>query len=88
MIMVKIQEIIPKTQTHPSKLVKPINHLTRPDKNEFEASKYIDHTCHNFSKDSTLEKHVIKISRFDYGLQGPSLEEPCRTKCHYKSTNV
>ena len=66
--MVKIEEQVPKkTKTHPSKLVKPVIPLARPENNELEASKYIDHTCHNTPKDTTSEKYVIKIPRFDSG---------------------
>ena len=50
----KIKETIPKiTETHPSKLVKPIIPLTRPELDELEALEYIDHMCHNTPGDTT-----------------------------------
>ena len=66
--MVKIEERIPKkTKTHPSKLVKPIIPLARPEKDELEVSKYIDHMCHNTPGDTSSGKYIIKIPRFDPG---------------------
>ena len=66
--MVKIEEQIPKkTKTYPSKFVKLIIPLARPQKDELDASKYIDHMCHNTPGDTTSGKHVIKIPRFDSG---------------------
>ena len=65
--MVKIQEQSPqKTKTHSSKLVKPIIPLAKPENSELDASDYIDHTCHNTSRDTTSEKQVIKIPSFDF----------------------
>ena len=66
--MVKFEDQIPKKpSTHPSELVKPIIPLARPEKDELDASKYIDHTCHNTPGDTTSGKYVIKIPRFDAG---------------------
>ena len=66
--MVKFEEALPKRiKTYPSKLAKPIIPLARPENNEFDASKYIDHTSHNTSGDTTSGKYVIKIPRFDSG---------------------
>ena len=52
---------------HPSKLVKPIVSLVRPEKNKPDASEYIDHMCHNTPRCTTSGKYKIKISRFDSG---------------------
>ena len=66
--MVIFEEPIPiKSKTHPSELVKPIISLARPEKDELDASVYIDHTCHNTPSDTTSGKYVIKIPRFDSG---------------------
>ena len=66
--MVKFEEQIPKKlPTNSSKLVKPIIPLARPEKDELDASEYIDHTCHNTPGDTTSGKYVIKIPRFDSG---------------------
>ena len=56
-----------KPSTHPSKLVKPIIPLARPENNELDALEYIDHTRHNTPGDTTSGKYVIKIPRFDSG---------------------
>ena len=51
--MVKIEDqILQKTKTHPSKLVKPIIPLARPEKDFLEALEYSDHTCHNTPEDT------------------------------------
>ena len=50
---------------NPSKLVKQIITLARPEKDELDALEYIDHTCHNTPRDSTSGKYIIKIPRFD-----------------------
>ena len=69
--MVTFEDQIPKKpSTHPSKLVKPIIPLARPENNELDASEYIDHTCHNTPGDTTSGKYVIKIPRFDSGTPG------------------
>ena len=66
--MVKIEENIPKeTKSHPSKLVKPIIPLARPEKDQLDALEYIDHTCNNTPRDTISGKYVIKIPRFDSG---------------------
>ena len=66
--MVKIEEAIPKkTKTHPSKLVKVIIPLDRPEKDKVDASEYIDHTCHNTPRDASSGKYVNKIHRLDSG---------------------
>ena len=66
--MVKIEEQIPKkSKTYPSKLVKPIIPLARPENNELDALEYIEHTCHNTSRDTTSDKYIIKILWFDSG---------------------
>ena len=39
----------------------------RPEKVDLEPSKYIDNMCHYALGNSTSEKYVIKISRFDSG---------------------
>ena len=52
---------------HPSKLVKPISPLTRPENNELEASEFINHTSHNTHTDTTSGKNLIKIPRLDSG---------------------
>ena len=67
--MVKFKKQIPQnTKTHPSKLVKPIIPLARPEKDELDALEYINHTCHNTCKDTTSGKSIIKIPRFDSGI--------------------
>ena len=66
--MAKIEDQIPKrTKTHPYKLVKPIIPLAIPEKDELDASEYIDHTYHNTSEGAISGKYVIKIPRFDSG---------------------
>ena len=61
--MAEIKEGIPlKNKTHPNKLVKPINPLTRPEKNKLAALEYIDQTCHYTSKDTTRGKYIITIA--------------------------
>ena len=66
--MAKIEEQIPKkNKTYPSKLVKPIVPLARPEKDELEASEYIDQMCHNTPRDMISGKYIIKILRFDSG---------------------
>ena len=66
--MVEIEEQIAIiTKTYPSKLVKPIIPLARPEKDELDSSEYIDYTCHNTPKDTTAGKYIIKIPRFDSG---------------------
>ena len=37
------------------------------EKEDLEPSEYINHTCHNTPGDSTSEKYVIKIPKFDSG---------------------
>ena len=65
--MVKFEEQIPKKiKTHPSELVKPIIPLARPENDGLDA--YIDHKCHNTTRDTTSGKYVIKILRFDSGI--------------------
>ena len=52
-----MEDRVPKeTKTHPSKLVKPIISLARPEKDELEALEYIDHACHNTARDTTSRK--------------------------------
>ena len=64
----KIEEKIPKkNKTHPSKLVKPIISLDRPEKDELDALEFIDHKCHNTPRDTASGKYIIKIPRFDSG---------------------
>ena len=64
--MVKFEEqILKKTKTHPSELVKPIIHLARPEKDELDALKYIDHMCHNAPRYTASGKYVVKTPRFD-----------------------
>ena len=66
--MVKFEKQIPKkTKTHPSKVVKPIIFLARPEKDELDALEHIDHMYHNTPGDTTSGKYVIKILRFDSG---------------------
>ena len=66
--MVKIEDqILKKTKTHSSKLVKPIIPLVRPEKDELNTLEYFDYTCHNTPRDTTSGKNVIKIPRFDSG---------------------
>ena len=66
--MIKMEDCTPKkTKSLPSKLVKPIIPLARPDKDELIASKYIDHMFHNTPRDNASGKSVIKIPRFDSG---------------------
>ena len=66
--MVTFEEQIPKKPTtHPSELVKPIIPLATPEKEELDASEYINHTCHNTPGDTTSGKYVIKIPTFDAG---------------------
>ena len=48
-------------------MVKPIILLARPEKDELDPLKYIDHTCHNTPLETTPGKYVIKIPRFDSG---------------------
>ena len=59
--------IFKKIKSRQSKLVKPIIPLTRPEKNEFNPSQYINDTCHYTPGDSTLGKYIIKIPIFDSG---------------------
>ena len=59
--MVKIEEAILKRKAPPSQLVKSIIPLARQENNEVEASKHIDHMCHNNAGDTTSGKYVIKI---------------------------
>ena len=63
----KIEVQIPKKKTHPSKLVKPIILLARPETDELDALEYIDHMCHNTSRDTTSGNYIIKIPKFDSG---------------------
>ena len=66
--MVKFEDQIPKkSKNHPSKLVKRIITLARPEKDELQALKYIDHMYHNTPGDTTSAKYIIKIYRFDSG---------------------
>ena len=53
--------------THPSKLVKLIIYLARPEIDELEALEYIEYTYHNTHRDTTSGKYVSKILRFDSG---------------------
>ena len=48
-------------------MVKSIIPLTRPEKDQLDSLEYIAHTCHNTPEDTTSEKHIIKIPRFDSG---------------------
>ena len=66
--MVKVEEEIPKkTKTYPSKLGKPTIPLVRPEKDDLDASKHIDHTWHNIPGNTTSGEYLIKIPRFDSG---------------------
>ena len=60
-------QIPKKVKSLPSKLVKPIIPLPRPEKAELDPSEYIDYMCHNTPGDSCSEKYVIKIPRFGSG---------------------
>ena len=52
--MVKIEgKNLKKLKTHPSKLVKPIIPLARPEKDKLDALEYIDHVCHTTPGDTT-----------------------------------
>ena len=63
-----MEDRIPKKNKSKSQeLVNPIIPVERPEKEDFEPSKYIDHTCHNTPGDTTSGKYVIKIPRFDSG---------------------
>ena len=57
-------QIPKKAKSLPSKLVKPIIPLPRPEKNELDPLEHIDCTCHNTPGDSKSDKYVIKIPRF------------------------
>ena len=61
--MVKIEKQVSKT--YQSKLVKPIIPLIRQEKDELDASEYMDHRCHNTPGVTTSGKYVIILSRFD-----------------------
>ena len=50
------EQIPKKTETRPSKLVKPIIPLARPENDKLDVLEYIDHACHNTSRDNTLGK--------------------------------
>ena len=60
-------QIPQKAKSRPSKLVKTIILLARPEKHELDPSGYIDCTCHNTPVDSTPGKYIIKIPRFGSG---------------------
>ena len=67
-------------------MVKPIIPLARLQKDELVALGFNNHTCHYTPRDTTSDKHVIKISRFYSGTPEKCIifldlsEEPCRTK--------
>ena len=61
------EQISKKSKSHPSKLVKPIIPLVKPENNELDTLEYIDHMCHNTPGDTTSGKYIIKIPRFDSG---------------------
>ena len=44
----------------------PIIRLERPEIEDLEPSKYMDHTCYNTPGDSSAVKYVIKFSEFDF----------------------
>ena len=57
-----------KNKTNPSKWVKPIIPVAKPESNEeLGALEYIDHTYHNTPGDTVSGKYVIVIPRFDSG---------------------
>ena len=58
-----------KKKTHPSELVKPVIPLARPENDEPNTLKYIDHTCHNTPGNTTSGKYVIKMPIFDSGTR-------------------
>ena len=60
-------QISKRAKSCPSKLVKPIISLSRPENNELNRFEYIDCTCHNTPGDSTSGKYIIKIQRFGSG---------------------
>ena len=63
-----MEDKIPKKHKPKSqKLVDPIILLERPEKEDLNPSKYIDHTCHNTPGNSASAKFIIKILRFDLG---------------------
>ena len=63
-----MEDKIPKKNKSKSQeLVNPIIPLGRPEKEDLKLCKYLDHTCHNTSGDSTSGKYVIKIPRLDSG---------------------
>ena len=63
-----MEDKIPKrNETKSQQLVNPIIPQERPEKEDLEPSKYIDHMYHNTPGGSTSGKYVIKIPRFDSG---------------------
>ena len=59
---------IPKENKNKSrKLITPIIPLENPEKKDLEPSEYIEHVCHNSPGNSTEERYIIKIPRFDSG---------------------
>ena len=60
-------KILKKNNSKSRELVDPIILLERPEKQDLKPSEYIDHTCHNTPGDSTSDKYVIKIPRYDSG---------------------
>ena len=66
-------EIPKKNKSKSCELVDPIILLERPEKEDLEPSKYIDHMCHNTPGNSTSGKYVIKtpdltLIRLESGL--------------------
>ena len=51
-------------------MVETIIPLARPEKDEVEASENIDHMSQNTPRDTTSEKYMNKIPRFDSGNSG------------------
>ena len=63
-----MEDKIPKKNKSKSQdLLNPIIPLELPEMEDFESSRYIEHTCHNTPGDSTSGKYVTKIPRFDSG---------------------
>ena len=48
-------------------MVKTMIPLEHPENENFELSKYTEHTCHDTPRDSISGKYMIKIPRFDSG---------------------
>ena len=45
-----------KAKSLPNELITPIIPLARPEKDQLVTLQYIDHTCHNTPRDTTLGK--------------------------------